>query len=112
MSQHVSLRVDSVGKKHRNVLKRLERVKKLQSEDKWKDRGSVFGLPKVKSIKVKVRKSSGGTPKEGESAGTGAVTGTAAGAGPKTTTAGAKTAGAGSKAATTATKTAAASPNK
>ncbi len=56
MSQHPSLRVDSVGVKHRNVLKRLERIKKMQDEHKWKDRKSIFGLPKVKSIKIKVKK--------------------------------------------------------
>ena len=56
MSQHPSLRVDSVGAKHRNVLKRLERVKKLQEDEKWKEGRSIFGLPKVKSVKVKVKK--------------------------------------------------------
>lgn len=56
MSQHPSLRVDSVGARHRNVLKRFERIKKLQEQNKWQDRLSVFGLPKVKSMKVKVKK--------------------------------------------------------
>lgn len=56
MSQHPSLRVDSVGTKHRNVLKRYERVKKMQEQNKWKDRPSAFGLPKYKSIKIKVKK--------------------------------------------------------
>ncbi len=56
MSQHPSLREDSVGAKHRNVLKRLERIKKLQETGKWQDRVSVFGLPKVKSMKIKVKK--------------------------------------------------------
>lgn len=56
MSQHPSLRIDAVGTKHRNVLTRLERVKKLQEENKWNDRASVLGLPKVKSMKIKVKK--------------------------------------------------------
>ena len=56
MSQHPSLRVDAVGAKHRNVLKRFERVKTLKEQEKWKDRTTVFNLPKVKSIKVKVKK--------------------------------------------------------
>lgn len=64
MSQHPSLRVDSVGVKHRNVLKRLERIKKLQDEGKWEDARSVYNLPKIKSMKVKVKK--GGGKKEGE----------------------------------------------
>lgn len=56
MSQHPSLREDSVGAKHRNVLKRFERIKKLQEINKWPDQTSVFGLPKVKSLKIKVKK--------------------------------------------------------
>lgn len=56
MSQHPSLREDSVGGKHRNVFTRLERIKKLQDQKKWSTNGSVFGLPKVKSMKIKVKK--------------------------------------------------------
>jgi small basic protein (TIGR04137 family) len=56
MSQHASLRSDSVGAKHRNVFKRLERVKKLQEMGKWSTRASVYNLPKVKSMKVKMKK--------------------------------------------------------
>ncbi len=56
MSQHPSLRYDSVGVKHRNVYKRFERVKKLQEGGKWKDRESIYNLPKVKSMKIKVKK--------------------------------------------------------
>lgn len=56
MSQHPSLRSDSVGAKHRNVFKRLERVKKLQEMGKWADRGTVYNLPKVKSLKIKMKK--------------------------------------------------------
>lgn len=56
MSQHPTLRVDSVGAKHRNVLKRYERIQKLQEENKWLDRPSAFNLPKVKSMKIKVKK--------------------------------------------------------
>jgi len=56
MSQHNSLRSDSVGAKHRNVFKRLERVKKLQEMGKWSERSTVYNLPKVKSMKVKMKK--------------------------------------------------------
>lgn len=56
MSQHPSLKVDSVGAKHRNVLTRLERVKKLQEQNKWQDRATAYNLPKVKSMKIKVKK--------------------------------------------------------
>ncbi len=56
MSQHSSLRVDSVGVRHRNVLKRLERIKKLQEEGRWQGEASIYNLPKVKSVKIKVKK--------------------------------------------------------
>jgi small basic protein (TIGR04137 family) len=56
MSQHPSLRSDSVGAKHRNVFKRLERVKKLQEMGKWSDRATAYNLPKVKSQKIKMKK--------------------------------------------------------
>lgn len=56
MSQHPSLRIDSVGAKHRNVLKRNEKIKKLQADGKWETTAnSAYFLPKVKSIKVKVK---------------------------------------------------------
>ena len=56
MSLHSSLRVDSVLTKHRNVLKRHERVQRLVELEKWGERKTVFGLPKVKSMKIKVKK--------------------------------------------------------
>ena len=56
MSQHPTLKVDSVGAKHRNVLNRTERIKKLQEENKWQDRTTVYNLPKIKSQKIKVKK--------------------------------------------------------
>jgi len=74
MSQHVSLKVASVGKKHRNVLKRYERIKRLQETEKWADRKSVYGLPKIKSMKIKVRKAKS----EKADAAEGAAAGTAA----------------------------------
>ena len=56
MSQHPSLRFDSVGTKHRNVFKRFERVKKLKEMGKWSDASSAYNLPKVKSLKIKMKK--------------------------------------------------------
>lgn len=56
MSQHPSLRVGSVGVRHRNVLKRFERLKRLMEDNKWDETKSVFALPKVKSQKIKVKK--------------------------------------------------------
>jgi small basic protein (TIGR04137 family) len=36
----------------RSVLSRAERLKLLKEEGRWKEGGSVFGLPKVKVLKV------------------------------------------------------------
>ena len=56
MSQHSSLKIDLTKVRHRNVLKRHERIHRLQEQEKWNDRASAFGLPKVKSMKVKMKK--------------------------------------------------------
>ncbi len=40
----------------RNVLMRGERILKLQSEERWEDGRSPYGLPKVKVIKLVVKK--------------------------------------------------------
>lgn len=57
MSQHPSLRSDRSGGHYRNVLKRWEKIKHLLEEDKWnKEEDSVFHLPKIKRIKMKIKK--------------------------------------------------------
>ncbi|MFQ5685699.1 MAG: small basic protein [Candidatus Scalindua sp.] len=39
--------------RHRSVLTRPERIKHLADEGLWDEKKSVYGLPKVKTIKVK-----------------------------------------------------------
>ena len=39
--------------RHRNILTRPERIKFLLDEGLWDEKKSVYGLPKVKTIKVK-----------------------------------------------------------
>ena len=56
MSQHSSLRIDPTRTRHRNVLKRHERAQRLLEQDKWGNRVSAFGLPKLRSMKIKVKK--------------------------------------------------------
>jgi len=56
MSQHPSLRSSDKDKQHRSVLKRYERVGQLKDKEKWKEGDSVFGLPKVRVIKFKIKK--------------------------------------------------------
>ena len=55
MTQHKSLKSHSGrrSKGHRNVLKRFERIEKLKAEGKWTAENSIYGLPKVKSLKIK-----------------------------------------------------------
>ena len=56
MSQHPSLHSSDNDKKNRSVLKRYERISLLKDKEKWKEDDSVFGLPKVKIVKFKVKK--------------------------------------------------------
>lgn len=53
MSIDRSLRLKSSLERHRNVLSRAERVALLQDQDKWDDRQSALGLPKVSHRKAK-----------------------------------------------------------
>ena len=72
MSVHSSLSGGKKSGRHRNVLKRHERIQWLKERDLWPDGRSALGLPKVKSIKFKVKKAAkeakadaGATPAQG-----------------------------------------------
>ena len=68
MSIHPSLRSNtSAAGAFRNVLKRYERVRHLMSQGLWADGRSVLGLPKIKQLKMKVRKAAA-KEKEGAAA--------------------------------------------
>jgi small basic protein (TIGR04137 family) len=56
MSMHPSLKASEKGKKARSVLKRIERLKSMIDKEKWKDGDPVYGLPKLKTIKIKIMK--------------------------------------------------------
>lgn len=56
MSIDRSLKTASALTRHRNVLNRAERLKKLADADRWSEEKSVFGLPKVSNRNVKVGK--------------------------------------------------------
>lgn len=53
MSIDKSLVANSKLIRHRNVLTRPERIKFLTEEGLWDEEKSVYGLPKVKAMKVK-----------------------------------------------------------
>ena len=56
MSQHPSLKSSNKTIQHRSVLKRFEKIKVLKDKDKWTDGNSAFGLPKVKTLRFKIKK--------------------------------------------------------
>src|SRR5215475_13496978 len=56
MSIDKSLRRKNQLQRARNVLTRGERIKTMQDEERWPDGRSPFGLPKVKVIKLVVKK--------------------------------------------------------
>lgn len=65
MSQHPSLRISDKDKKQRSVLKRHERIKILKEKEKWEEEDSVFGLPKVKVMRFKIKKEKAAVAAEG-----------------------------------------------
>ena len=56
MSIHPSLSSSEKAKKVRSVLKRAERLKILMDKDSWKQGQSIFALPKIKTIRIKIKK--------------------------------------------------------
>ncbi|MBM4038741.1 MAG: small basic protein [Planctomycetes bacterium] len=64
MSLHKSLVSKAALKRHRNVLSRAERVKRMMDDETWQEGRSVFALPKVKLRRVKA----GGKHKKAEKA--------------------------------------------
>ncbi len=47
MSIDPSLKIKGALSRHRNVLKRAERIELLKEEDRWTEEDSLLGLPKV-----------------------------------------------------------------
>jgi small basic protein (TIGR04137 family) len=56
MSIDKSLRRKNTLARARNVLTRGERIEKLKADDHWPDARSPYGLPKVKVVKLVVKK--------------------------------------------------------
>ena len=56
MSLDRSLKTAGSLARHRNVLTRAERLKRLGDEERWEKSQSVFGLPKVINRNLKVGK--------------------------------------------------------
>lgn len=99
MSIDKSLRRKNSLQRARNVLTRGERIKTLMDEERWQDGRGPYGLPKVKVIRVVVKKVKKAKEEEagaeGEAA---AAAGAAPAAGGKAPAAGGKAPAAGAKA--------------
>ena len=73
MSVHPSLRSDKASGALRNVWKRHERVQHLITQGLWPEGRSVFGLPKIKQVKIKVKKAAAKETKAAGAAGAGSA---------------------------------------
>ena len=51
-----SLKIKAGASKSRNVLTRAERLAKLIDEDRWKEGDSAYGIPKVRVVKLALKK--------------------------------------------------------
>ncbi|MDD2703675.1 MAG: small basic protein [Candidatus Omnitrophica bacterium] len=56
MAIHPSLNFSEKDKKQRSVLKRIERIKHMIEKNEWKEGDAIFGLPKIKSVRIKIKK--------------------------------------------------------
>ncbi len=56
MSIHPSLKLSDKEKKQRSVLKRTERLRTMMEKDQWKPGDEVYGLPKIKTLRIKIKK--------------------------------------------------------
>ncbi|MBI5778932.1 MAG: small basic protein [Planctomycetes bacterium] len=91
MSIHRSLAVIGKLRRHRNVLKKSERLERLLSDGKPEGEIAIFGLPKLRNIMLKAKpKPKKEAAAEGAAPAEGAVAGAPAAAGAKGVTPSAK----------------------
>ncbi len=56
MTLDKSLRVSGGAIKTRNVLTRVERLKRLKELDRWSEGDPILGMPKTRVVKVSLKK--------------------------------------------------------
>ncbi len=56
MSIHPSLKISDKDKKQRSVLKRTERLRIMLEKNQWKEGDNVYGLPKIKTLRIRIKK--------------------------------------------------------
>lgn len=64
-----SLKVKAGAIQNRNVLSRAERIEKLKEADRFNDASSVLGLPKVRVLKISMKKKKKVKAEEGDAKG-------------------------------------------
>ena len=68
MSIHPSLAAADKGSKTRTVLKRTERLKTMMEKNQWKEGDDVYRLPKIKTVRIKIKKEKAAAEKTTEAA--------------------------------------------
>ncbi|XZE53238.1 small basic protein [Planctomycetaceae bacterium SH139] len=56
MTMDKSLKVQAGAIKSRNVLTRAERIERLKTLDRWNEDSEAVGMPKVRVVKVSLKK--------------------------------------------------------
>lgn len=76
MSIHPSLTTSEKDKKPRSVIKRIERLRLMLEKGQWKEGDDVFGLPKIKTVRIKIKKEKAAATAESATPAEGAATAT------------------------------------
>jgi len=84
MSIHPSLAISEKDKKPRSVLKRTERIRMMHEKGSWKEGDNVYGLPKIKTVRIKIKKEKVEKAADATATATGATAAPAKEAGAKT----------------------------
>jgi len=56
MAIHPSLKTSDKVNKARSVMKRSERIRSMMEKGQWKEGDDVYGLPKIKAVRIKIKK--------------------------------------------------------
>jgi len=79
MSIHPSLKLSEKDKKTKTVLKRSERIRMMIEKGQWKEGDNVYSLPKIKTVRIKIKKEKAAEKVEATATAEGAATVTAPG---------------------------------
>ena len=56
MAIHPSLKTSDKVNKARSVMKLSERIRSMMEKGQWKEGDDVYGLPKIKAVRIKIKK--------------------------------------------------------